>query len=84
MKGVCLQLEQFEMKKLHIDFFPTRKKIAPHVNMNLNVNVRLNKIINKPRHFKLLLSIKVDPDPKIGYQIRADIIGCFYRVFSRR
>ena len=78
MKRVRLQLEYFEMKKLHIDFFTSRKKIEPDVNMKLDVKIRLNKITNKPRHFKLLLSIKVDPEPKIGYQVRADIIGCFY------
>lgn len=78
MDRVCLQLEHFEMKKLHVDFFTSRKKIEPDVNMKLDVKVRLNKIPNKPRHFKLLLSVRVYPEPKTGYHIRADILGCFF------
>jgi len=78
MKSVFLQLEHFEMRKLHVDFLPSSNKTKNRVNMKLNIDVRLNKITDKPRHFKLLLSIKIDPKPRIGYQIRADILGYFY------
>ena len=78
MKNAFLQLEHFEMRKLHVDFLPTGNKTKLPVNMKLQIDVRLKKIPNKPRHFNLLLSIKVDPKPKIGYQICADILGYFY------
>jgi len=78
MKSVCLQLEHFEMRKLHIDFLSLGKKTTKPVNMKLKIDIRLNKITNKPRHYKLLLSIKIEPKPQIGYQISADILGYFY------
>ena len=73
-----MQLENFEMKKLHVDFFSSRRKTEPDINMKLSINVRLTKIAKAQRRFRLLLSIKVDSEPKVGYRIRADILGYFY------
>jgi len=78
MERICLQLNQFEMKKLHVDFFSSKRKKKADINMNLSANIRLYKTSQSSRHYKLLLSTKIDPEPKVGYRIRADILGYFY------
>jgi len=71
-----LQLKDFTITKLSINFLRTRKK-PENVIYNLDVNTDHKRDRNNKRLHVVQLKVSVTPEPRFGYKIQANISGKF-------
>lgn len=78
--NVVVQLEEFLLTKLHVDWTPPQKPDSQDLcNSKLSFDYDVAQHADEPRRYRLMFRVSVKPSdtPPVGYSIDAEIAGIF-------